>query len=68
MKAFVGCAGFGGVDIALREFGYEVIGVEIDDAIAEVNRRNGGSVITGDLLDLDPRKYAGYELMHFSLP
>lgn len=41
-KAFVGCAGFGGVDLVLREFGFEVTGVEIDEAIADVNRMNGG--------------------------
>ena len=45
MKAFVGFAGFGGVDIALRDFGFEVVGVEIDDAIAEVNRLNGGTAL-----------------------
>jgi site-specific DNA-cytosine methylase len=27
MKAFAGFAGFGGVDIALRQAGYQVIGV-----------------------------------------
>ena len=68
MKSFVGFAGFGGVDLALREAGFEVIGVEIDDEIAEVNRLNGGNVITADILDMDPRKYVGYELMHFSPP
>ncbi|MHC4621849.1 MAG: hypothetical protein ACYTEQ_29265 [Planctomycetota bacterium] len=52
MKAFVGFAGFGGVDIALIEAGYQTIGVEIDPDIAAVNIFNGGDVI--------------YELYHFS--
>jgi DNA (cytosine-5)-methyltransferase 1 len=68
VKAFVGFAGFGGADIALREFGFEVTGVEIDDAIAEVNRVNGGYCLTANILDVDPSDYAGYDLMHFSPP
>lgn len=69
MRAFVGFAGFGGVDIALREFGFEVIGAEIDDAIAEVNRmNNGGHCLTADILDINPPDYIGYDLMHFSPP
>ncbi|MHC4621851.1 MAG: DNA cytosine methyltransferase [Planctomycetota bacterium] len=68
MKAFVGFAGFGGVDIALREFGYQVVGVEIDPDIAAVNRYNGGDVITADLLAIDPAAFADYELYHFSPP
>ena len=38
MKALIGFAGFGGVDIALREAGFQTLGIEIDAAIAEVNR------------------------------
>lgn len=68
LLAFVGCAGFGMVDIVLREFGFNVVGVEIDDAIAEVNRRNGGHCLTADLLDIDPADYAGWTLFHFSPP
>ena len=66
--AFVGFAGFGLVDIVLREFGFEVVGVEIDEAIAAVNRRNGGDVITADILDTDPVDYIGFFLTHFSPP
>jgi DNA-cytosine methyltransferase len=68
MRAFVGFAGFGGVDIALRERGFDVIGIEIDDDIANVNRINGGNVITADILDVDPEPYTGCDLMHFSPP
>ncbi len=68
LLAFVGCAGFGLVDIVLREFGFEVVGVEIDDAIAGVNRRNGGHCLTADLLDCAPADYAGWFLYHFSPP
>ncbi len=67
-RAFVGFAGFGGVDIALRGAGYDVVGVEIDDAIAQVARDNGHNTITADILDIDPRDYTGWELMHFSPP
>jgi site-specific DNA-cytosine methylase len=68
MKALVGCAGFGLVDWVLREFGFDVVGVEIDDAIAEVNRRNGGHCLTADLLDMDPAEFIGWLLYHFSPP
>ncbi len=68
MKSFVGFAGFGGVDIALRQAGFEVQGVEIIDEIAEVNRQNGGDVVTADILDMQPGNYIGYDLMHFSPP
>ena len=68
LLAFVGFAGFGLVDIVLREFGFEVVGVEIDDAIAGVNRRNGGHCLTADLLDCAPADYAGWFLYHFSPP
>jgi len=68
MKALVGFAGFGGVDIALKSFGFDVIGVEIDDAIAAVNRSNGGHCLTADLLDINPADYIGWLLFHFSPP
>ena len=68
MKAFVGCAGFGGVDIALRERGFEVIGVEIDMAIAMVNVLNGGNIIVADLLDFDFGGLVDIILGHFSPP
>ena len=68
MRALVGCAGFGGVEIALREFGVDAVGIEIDPAIAEVNRRNGSHCLTADLLDVDPADYAGWFLYHFSPP
>lgn len=67
-RAFVGFAGFGGVDIALREAGYDVVGVELGDEIAAVARANGHNTITADILDIDPRNYAGWDLMHFSPP
>jgi DNA (cytosine-5)-methyltransferase 1 len=68
VKAFIGFAGFGGVDIALRQAGFETIGIEIDDVIAEVNRINGGNCLTADILDINPEDYIGYELAHFSPP
>jgi DNA (cytosine-5)-methyltransferase 1 len=68
VKALVGFAGFGGVEIALREFGIDAIGIEIDPAIAEVNRCNGGNCLTADLLDVDPIDYVGWLLFHFSPP
>jgi len=68
MKAFVGFAGVGGVDIALREFGFDIVGVEIDNDIAEANRANGGNVITADIREINTRDYADYNLMHFSPP
>jgi DNA (cytosine-5)-methyltransferase 1 len=68
MKALVGFAGFGGVDIVLREAGFNVTGIEIEDDIAEVNRLNGGDCFTADLLAVDPSAYVGYWLMHFSPP
>ena len=70
LRALVGCAGFGGVEIALREFGVETTGIEIDNAIAEVNRYNGGHCLTADLLDVDvdPADYVGWWLYHFSPP
>jgi DNA (cytosine-5)-methyltransferase 1 len=68
VKALVGFAGFGGVDIALRDFGFQVTGIEIDSAIAEVNRVNGGHCLTADLLDIDPADYVGWNLFHFSPP
>ena len=67
-KAFVGFAGFGGVDLTLREFGFQVTGVEINDTIAEVNRVNGGQVITADILDLDSANFSNVDLAHFSPP
>jgi DNA (cytosine-5)-methyltransferase 1 len=68
VKALVGFAGFGGVDIALRDFGFQVTGIEIDSAIAEVNRFNGGHCLTADLLEIDPADYIGWSLFHFSPP
>jgi DNA (cytosine-5)-methyltransferase 1 len=68
VKALVGFAGFGGVDIALRDFGFQVTGIEIDSAIAEVNRFNGGHCLTADLLEIDPADYVGWDLFHFSPP
>jgi DNA-cytosine methyltransferase len=68
MKAFVGFAGFGLVDLVLREAGFDVIGVEIDPAIAEVNRINGGHCLTADILDIRPEDYIDYDLAHFSPP
>ncbi len=68
MRAFVGCAGFGLVEVVLRSFGFEVVGVEIEDAVAEVNRMNGGHCLTADLLAVDPAAYVGWRLMHFSPP
>lgn len=67
-KALVGFAGFGGPEIVLREAGIETVGVEIDAAIAEVNRCNGGSVITADILKLNPANFMGYDLFHCSPP
>lgn len=68
MKAFVGFAGFGGVEIILSKCNFDTISVEIRDDIAEVNRLNGGNVITADILDMDPYQYIGYHLYHFSPP
>jgi site-specific DNA-cytosine methylase len=68
VKALVGFAGFGGVEIALREAALETVGIEKDPAIAEVNRVNRGHCLTADILDIDPIDYIGYELMHFSPP
>lgn len=68
MKALVGFAGFGGFSIPLREAGFDVREVEIEPSIARINRHNGGYVIIADLLNIDPRDYADYELMQFSPP
>ena len=68
MKALIGFAGFGGPEITLREAGFEIVSIEKDPAIAEVNRHNGGNVITADILGVDPFIYIGYDLMHFSPP
>lgn len=68
LLAFVGFAGFGLVELVLREFGFEVVGVEIEEAIAAVNRRNGGHCLTADLLDICPSDYVGWFLYHFSPP
>jgi len=68
MKALTLCAGFGAVDIALTEIGFQVTAIEIDPAIAEVNRVNGGDVITADILDIDPANYIGYMIVHVSPP
>ncbi len=67
-KALVGCSGFGGIEIALTQAGFETVGIEIEPAIAEVARRNGHSTTTADILDIDPGQYIGYDLMQFSLP
>lgn len=67
-KAFVGFAGFGGFSLALREAGFEVVEIELNPLIAEVNRANGGHVITGDILDIHPVDYVGYLLAQFSPP
>lgn len=67
-KAFVGFAGFGGFSIALREAGFDTVEIELLPLIAEVNRANGGNVITGDFLDIDPTDYADYWLAQFSPP
>lgn len=67
-RALIGFAGFGGPEIALREVGIEAVGIEVDPAIAEVNRRNGGNVIVADILDIDPADYIGGLLYHFSPP
>ncbi len=68
MKVLIGFAGFGGPEIALRELGIEAVGIELDPAIAEVNRANGGDVITADILGIDPAEFVGWELYHFSPP
>lgn len=68
MNALIGFAGFDGPGIALREAGIETVGIEIDAAIAEVNRYNGGNVIRADILDIDPADYIGWLLYHFSPP
>jgi site-specific DNA-cytosine methylase len=68
MKALVGCAGLGLVDIALHGFGFEVVGIEIDDRIASIARMNGLNTITANLLDIDPRDYIGIDLFHISPP
>jgi site-specific DNA-cytosine methylase len=68
MNALVGFAGFGGVEIALRDFGIDSVGIEVNPAIAEVNRRNGGHCLTADLLAIDPTDYVGWLLFHFSPP
>jgi site-specific DNA-cytosine methylase len=65
-RALIGFAGFGGPEIALRELGIETVGIEIDAAIAEVNRRNGGHCLTADILDIDPADFVGWWLYHFS--
>lgn len=67
-KAFVGFAGFGGFSLALREAGLDTIEIELNPLIAEVNRANGGNVITGDFLNTNPADYAGYLLAQFSPP
>lgn len=67
-EAFVGFAGFGGFSLALREADFDVIEIELNPLIAEVNRVNGGNVITGDFLDIDPADYVGYWLAQFSPP
>ncbi|MCK5643931.1 MAG: hypothetical protein KAJ19_24250 [Gammaproteobacteria bacterium] len=68
LKALVGFAGFGGIDIALRGFGFQVTGIEIDDAIAEVNRMNGGHCLTANILAVNPADYYRWLLYHFSPP
>ncbi len=68
MRALVGFAGIGGPEIALKEAGIETAGIENDPAIAEVNRVNGGNVITADILDIDPVGFIGWLLFHFSPP
>lgn len=67
-RAFVGFAGFGLVDIALKQAGFDVVGVELIDEIAEVNRANGGNCLTADLLGIIPPAEGSYDLMHFSPP
>jgi DNA (cytosine-5)-methyltransferase 1 len=67
-KALIGFAGFGGPEIALREAGIEATGIEMDPAIAEVNRVNGGHCLAADLLGIDPADYVGWLLFHFSPP
>lgn len=67
-QALVGFAGIGGPEIALREAGIEATGVEIDAAIAEVNRRNGGHCLTADILTLNAADFVGWLLFHFSPP
>jgi site-specific DNA-cytosine methylase len=68
MKALIGFAGFGGPEIALREAGIQAIGIEKDPAIAEVNRINGGVVITADILGINPAHFIDCGLTHFSPP
>jgi DNA (cytosine-5)-methyltransferase 1 len=68
LKVLIGFAGFGGPEIALRELGIEAVGIELNPAIAEVNRANGGDVITADILGIDPAEFVGWELYHFSPP
>lgn len=67
-RAFIGFAGFGGVEIALRRAGFKTIGVEIRNDVALVNWFNGGNVIVADILNIDPVDYIGFMLMHFSPP
>lgn len=67
-RALVACAGFGLVSLALREFGYDVTGIELDDAIASVNRANGGDCITADFTTVDPRQFGEIELFQVSPP
>jgi DNA (cytosine-5)-methyltransferase 1 len=65
-RALIGFAGFGGPEIALREADIETTGIELDSAIADVNRRNGGHCLTADILDIDPADFVGWWLYHFS--
>lgn len=68
MKSFIGFAGFGGVDLVHREFGFNVLGIEVEPNIAKVNQLNGGNVLAVDILSLDPRYFGYYNFAHFSPP
>lgn len=69
MKAGTLCSGGEGCGIGMKLAGITPIwGIELDDKIAQVARRNGFHVITASLLDIDPTELEGIDLLHASPP
>jgi DNA-cytosine methyltransferase len=64
------CTGGGGADWGARAAGRELAwGIELDPRIAEVANHNlGPHVVTGDILDMDPRRFEPVDALHASPP
>jgi len=62
-------SGFGGASEGAIAVGFvDMFGIELDDKIAQVARKNGHPVITANILDCDPYNFPSIDVLHASPP